>query len=266
MPHIERDGVKVYYESYGQGTPIVFLHPFSTNGYIWAYQLFAFAQNHRCIVVDQRGHGRSDKPEKGYAIGELAADVAAILDDLELDKAVLVGNSIGGMTVMQFNLDYPDRVLGNVILSSGTNLAAGMPPEAGEAFQQDFQAAFGALLEGAISAKSKRERPEILELMKAYFMVEDNFPHRVFFASAADPGGVFNWDISGRLKEIQAPTCVLAGEEDQATPIEANQFLASNIPGAQLKILEDVGHFYQLERPADFNNDLREFLKQLSLG
>ena len=124
MPHINRDGVKVYYESFGQGLPIVFLHPWSTNRYIWTNQLLEFARNHQCIVVDHRGHGLSDKPAEGYGIGEMAADVVAILDDAGIDRAVLVGNSIGGMVAMQTSLDAPERVIGNLILSSGTNLGA----------------------------------------------------------------------------------------------------------------------------------------------
>ena len=263
MPHVHRDGVNVYYESYGSGTPIVFLHPFSTNGYIWYFQAFAFARDYQCITVDHRGHGRSDKPESGYAIQEMAADVAAILDATGNEKAVLVGNSIGGMIAMQFNLDFPDRVLGTAIVSSGTNMSADMPPEAMQAFQQDLNGAFGGLMEGAVSAKTKQDKSEILDVMKACFEVDDNFTEQVFFANATDPNGVFNWNISDQLKNITKPTVIFAGEEDQATPVALNQFLADNIPNAQIKILKDVGHFYQLEKPADFNADLAQFLKQV---
>jgi pimeloyl-ACP methyl ester carboxylesterase len=264
MSYANRNGVKIYYETYGQGFPIVFLHPFSTNGYIWYFQTFSFARTNQCVVIDERGHGRSDKPPQGYAIKEMAADVVAVLDELKIEKAVLVGNSIGGMIVMQFNLDYPERVVGNVIVSSGTNLGAGMPPEAMAAFQKDAEAAFGGLMEGAVSAKTKRERPEILELMKAQFAVEANFPRSVFAAAGADPGGVFNWNITTRLKEIRKPTLVLAGEEDQGTPVAVNKFLADNIPGAQLRVVKDVGHFYQLENPPEFNRELRQFLTQVT--
>ena len=263
MPHVHRDGVNVYYESYGSGTPIVFLHPFSTNGYIWCFQTFSFARDYQCITVDHRGHGRSDKPESGYAIPEMAADVAAILDATGNEQAILVGNSIGGMIAMQFNLDFPNRVLATAIVSSGTNLGAGMPPEAMQAFQQDLTGAFGGLMEGAVAAKTKQDKPEILDLMKACFAVDDNFTEQVFFANATDPNGVFQWNISDQLKNITKPTIIFAGEEDQATPVEANQFLADNIPNAQIKILKDVGHFYQLEKPADFNADLAQFLKQV---
>ena len=91
--------------------PIVFLHPWTTNGNIWYYQVFPFALTNQVIVVDHRGHGRSDKPKSGYSIQEHARDVAAVLDAAKIDRAVLVGNSIGGMIAMQFTLDHPERVL-----------------------------------------------------------------------------------------------------------------------------------------------------------
>jgi hypothetical protein len=90
---------------------------------------------------------------------------------------------------------YPPSA-GNVIVSSGTNLAAGMPPEAGQAFQQDLVGAFNRLIDTAIAAKSKCEQPAVVDFIKALFPVEDNFPKHVFRAAMADPNGVFNWNIA----------------------------------------------------------------------
>jgi 3-oxoadipate enol-lactonase len=264
MPYVKNDGVSIYYETYGRGVPIIFLHPFSTNGYIWYFQIFPLAQSHQCVVIDERGHGRSDKPQQGYAIKEMAKDVAAVLDELAIDAAVLVGNSIGGMIAMQCSLDYPDRVLGNVIVSSVTCLTQHMPAEALVAFQQDYQGAFLRLFEDAVSPKTKQERGEILDLLQAQFMVDANFPRHVFTASSQDPEGVFNWDITDRLKDIHQPTLVLAGEADQATPIEVNKILAENMPGAELRVIKDVGHFYQLEKPREFTNVVRQFVTRIT--
>jgi len=265
MPHINRDGVQVYYESFGEGDPaIVFLHPWSTNRYIWAGQLPIFASKHRCILVDHRGHGQSDKPEAGYGLDEMAADVVAVLDDAGIDRAVLVGNSIGGMTAMQVSLDAPNRVIGNLILSSGTNIGADTPPEVAEAMQQDWKGVFSALLDSAVSAKSKADRPEIQAFMEGCFRTETNFTEGVFWASMADPGGVFNWNISDRLKDITQPTMIIAGEEDGATTPAQNQFLADNIPNAEIKMYKDVGHFCQLEKPSSFNADLVAFLANVA--
>jgi pimeloyl-ACP methyl ester carboxylesterase len=264
MPYAQNGAVKVYYDSYGQGTPLVFLHPWTTNGGIWYYQAFPFAKTNQVVVVDHRGHGRSDKPQSGYSIQEHATDVRAVLDAVGIQKAVLVGNSIGGMIAMQFALDNPDRVKGLLILSSGTGLGENMPKEAAAAFKSNFEATFGALLEGAISAKSKRERPEILEVMTGHATVATNFPKHVFDSSMADPNGVFGWNIKNRLSAIKAPTLVVAGEEDQATTVEANKVLADNIPGAKLAVIKDVGHFCQLEKPLEFSAMLQEFVARLN--
>jgi pimeloyl-ACP methyl ester carboxylesterase len=151
-----------------------------------------------------------------------------------------------------------------VIVSSGTALGEGLPKEAREAFAKDYEGTFGALLEGSVSAKSKRERPEILEVMKSQFMVQSNFPKYVFDSAIADPNGVFNWNIKDLLGNLRRPTVIFAGEEDQATPVSANRFLADNIPGAKLNVIKDVGHFYQLEKPLEFNAALKEFIARLS--
>jgi 3-oxoadipate enol-lactonase len=264
MPHVNNEGTSIYYETYGRGVPIVFLHPFSTNGYIWYFQIFPLAQTNQCVIIDERGHGRSDKPQQGYAIAKMAKDVTAVLDALAIDAAVLVGNSIGGMIAMQCSLDYPDRVLGNVIVSSVTGLTQHMPAEAQAAFQQDYEGAFLRLFEGAVSPKTKQERGEILDLLQAQFMVEANFPRHVFTSSRQDPEGVFNWDITDRLKDIHQPTLVLAGEADQALPIEVNKILAENIPGAELRVIKDVGHFYQLEKPREFTDVVRQFATKIT--
>jgi pimeloyl-ACP methyl ester carboxylesterase len=263
MPYADNRGVKIYYDCYGEGVPIVFLHPWTTNGGIWYFQVFPFARTNQVIVIDHRGHGRSDKPKNGYSIHEHAADVIAVLDAANVAQAVLVGNSIGGMMVMQVNLDHPDRVIGNLILSSGTGLKEAMPPEALEAFQKDYEGTFAALLDGTVSAKSKRERPEILDVMRAHYLVPTNFPKYVFDSAMADPNGVFGWNVKDRLSSIRKPTLVIAGEEDQGTTVAANRLLADNIPGAKLRVLKDVGHFYQLERPSEFNAALREFVAGL---
>lgn len=264
MPHITRNGVKVFYESFGQGAnTLVFLHPWTTNHYIWAFQVNEFAKDYRVLVVDHRGHGQSDKPASGYGIGEMAADVVAILDDAKVDKAVLVGNSIGGMIAMQTALDAPARVKGLLILSSGTNFGAGAPPEMAEAMAKDWRGVFAGIIDASVSAKTKAERPEIMAFMDGCFRNDTNFNETVFFGSAGDPNGVFAWNISDQLKDIKAPTQIIAGNEDGATPVAMNQFLADNIPGAKIKFYDDVGHFCQLEKPPAFNADLREFLARV---
>ena len=99
-------------------------------------------------------------------------------------------------------------------------------------------------------------------MIKSNFLNEGGFPRRVALACLEDPNGVWQWDISDRLQEITQPTLVLVGEEDQATPVAANRFLAERIPGAELRVLKEVGHCYEIERPLEFNQVLEDFVAQ----
>ena len=263
MPHVERAGVKIYHESFGRGPAIVFLHPISTNHYVWVNQLFTFGVDHRVVVLDHRGHGLSDKPASGYAIAEMAADTRAVLDALAIDRAVLVGNSMGGMVALQLNLDAPERVLANVIVSAGTGLAANAPPGPRPAFAEDHARALDGILAAAISERTRRERADVHAMLAASHRLEGNFSRAVLMACATDPGGVFHWDIGERLAQIRRPTLVLAGAEDRAMPVAVTRRLADAIPGARFKVAEQVGHYYELEAPLEFNADLRAFLREL---
>ncbi len=260
MPHVERNGVRVYYECFGQGAPVVLLHPMSTNRYFWTHQIFAFARERRVVVVDHRGHGLSDRPAGGYGVGEMAADVRAVLDHAGVDRAVLVGCSLGGMIALQTALDAPDRVRAMAIVSSGTRLAPRVPAAVLQAYVERFDDAFEYMLRGSTSARTKRERAEACAYLGDVCRVRDNFTSDVFLASLADADGVFHWDIADRLEGIRQPALVIAGQEDEAMPLDATRLLAATIPGARLKVIPEVGHYYPLERPADFNADLGAFL------
>ena len=143
MPYIEREkGVRVHYNHYGKGFPLVFLHGFSANAWLWAYQAPILAHKYHCVVIEARGHGLSSKPLTGYSIPDMAADDAAVLAALGIDRAILVGNSMGGMRAMQMSLDYPHLVAGNVIISSATNLHQTLDTaELIASFQDDYEAA-----------------------------------------------------------------------------------------------------------------------------
>ncbi len=209
MPHINRNGIRIYYESHGQGPPIVLLHPLTTNRYIWTNQIFTFAREHQVIVIDHRGHGLSDKPSSGYAITEMAADLIAVLDEAGVAKAVLL------------------------------------------------------VLEGGTSTATKEHRKEVCDFLSSVYRIPDNFTRAVFLASIDDANGFFHWNICDQLKDIHQPTLVLEGAEDRAIPPGSCKLLADKIPGAELKIIPEVGHYYPIEEPSKFNDDLRAFLGRL---
>ena len=263
MPVIRHAGVGIHYECHGAGTALVFLHAGSTNSSLWLFQALTFARSYQVVLIDHRGHGQSDKPHEPYGIPTHAGDVAAVLDTLGIESAVFIGNSIGGMTALQFNLDHPARVLGNVLLSTGTGLGRDMTAEVRAAMLGNFLTAFDAMMEGTVSARTRRERPELLPMLKAFHQVPSNYPEHSFAASFGALDGPFDWDIAARLHEILAPTLVLAGSEDQLIPPAVSATLAAAIPGAVYREIEQVGHFFQLEQPLAFNAELAGFLEGL---
>jgi 3-oxoadipate enol-lactonase len=263
MPYAERDDVRIFYECFGEGAPIVFLHALSMNRYAWVHQGFAFAGSHRVVVLDHRGHGLSDKPAGGYSVREMALDVRAVLDHAGIDEAVLVGASAGAMTSVQVALDAPQRVRALMLVSGATNLAPHVPAEVLRAYESRFEAAFDFMSRGATSARTKRERPEVAAFLADVYRAKGNFSREVFLSFIGDPGGVFHWDVTERLGSVQQPALVVAGQEDQAMPLEAMRALAEGLPNASFKIVPEVGHYYPLERPGEFNRDLRAFLAQL---
>lgn len=262
MPYIEREkGVRIHYNHYGHGFPIVFLHGFSANAWLWAYQAPVLAHKYHCIVIEARGHGISSKPLRGYSIQEMAADDAAALVALGIDRAIIVGNSMGGMRAMQMSLDFPHLVAGNIIISSATNLSQYADADEYIASLKDnYEAAANNTVVNCFSDKTRRERPEVCEMLKNNFLDEVGLPRRVVFSCLEDPNGVWRWDITDRLQDITQPTLVLVGEEDKATPVVANRFLADNIPNAELQVIKDVGHCYEIEQPLEFNKVLEDFV------
>ena len=265
MPYIERErGVKIHYDDYGQGLPLVFLHGYSCNAWIWSYQVPLLAHKYRCIVIEARGHGRSSKPLSGYSIQDMAADDAAVIASLGIDRAILVGNSMGGMRAMQICLDTPDLVTANVIISSATNLTQYVDSaELLRDLRTKYEEMTDEFVRRCFSKRTRQERPEICTLLKNNLLDSVAFPQRVACALVEHPDGVWNWDITTRLKEITQPTLIMVGEEDDATPVEANQFLAKQVPNTELQIITDVAHMYQIEQPLAFNQMLEQFVAQL---
>src|SRR4030095_4948302 len=117
MPTITRDGIKLAYEERGSGSPaFVFVHGWTCDRSFFAPQAEHFARRHRVVSVDLRGHGESDKPQGPYPIAAYADDIAYVIEQLGLGKAVAVGHSMGGITVLQLAATHPDRVAAIVMV------------------------------------------------------------------------------------------------------------------------------------------------------
>jgi len=167
------------------------------------------------------------------------------------------------MIAVQTALDAPERALAMMLVSCATHLAPSVPGEVLRAYDARFEAAFDYMIQGSISATTKRERPEVAELLSGAYRAKGNFSREVFLSFIHDPDGVFHWNVTERLKDVSQPALVIAGQEDQTMPMEAMRALTARMPHAEFKLVADVGHYYPLERAHDFNEDLRTFLSQI---
>jgi len=241
----------------GGGTPIVFVHGFTTTGEFWREQVEPFSAGHRVIRINLPGHGVSPQPEdRDYTIEAFSNDVLAVYRHLGIDSAILVGLSMGGTVAQHFALARPERVRALVLVGA-------TPHGLGEDVNVDnVLKAIGNL--GVVKASQNViERSfapdtaaELLAFAKAEVAQTPEFVARQAIASLNDS------DSRSRLGEIGMPTLVVVGEKDTITPPEESVMLADGIPGSRLEIIEGAGHFPMLEKPETFNRLLAGFLAQ----
>ncbi len=269
-----RDGVKLYVEEAGEGTPILFIHEFGGNQASWEPQLRFFSRRHRCISYAARGYPPSDVPESvdSYSQAIAADDAVAVLDALVIDKAHIVGLSMGGFCTVHFGLRTPQRALSLLVAGAGY----GCEKEHEEYFR-------GVSLEVA----DNFERQGAKEFSKVYalgasrvqFQNKDPRGWQEFadrLATHSDRGAANTmrgvqarrpsfYDLEDRLKQMQVPTLVVVGDEDDHC-LQPGIFLKKTLPACGLSVFPKTGHTLNLEEPAAFNALLSEFIAQVEAG
>jgi 3-oxoadipate enol-lactonase len=262
LVHLPGTGVDLYYEERGDGPPLLLIFGFTGNATGWARQLPAFSPHFRTIIFDNRGAGRSTAPPGAYTIEEMAADAVGLLDVLGVERAHVLGHSMGGQVAQEMAIRAPER-LDRLVLAStwarSDTLFNTVIDVWGQLYRQglDLQTcakfAFTWLLTaGFLDAAGALD--QMLGLAAS-----DPFPppaQGVWGQSRAIIAG----DTRGRLASIRAPTLVIVGRQDILTPVRFSEDLAWGIPNATLRVLERGGHGLLFERPADFNQAILDFL------
>jgi 3-oxoadipate enol-lactonase len=242
----------------GRGDAVVLVHAIGCDLGMWDDLAPALAEHFRVVRVDVRGHGASPVPPRPYSLGQLAGDVAAALDRLGIERAHWVGLSMGGMIGQAFALAHGTR-LGRLVLANTTS-------SYGADGRKMWEARAKAVEEGGMAA--------ITDLaMTRYFSDEFRERHleavdrvRSRFLST-DPAGyigccdaIRDLDFTSQLSRIKAPTLVIAGEKDAGTPAAMSDAIAQRIPGARLAVIPGAAHLSAIEKPAQFNALVRDFL------
>lgn len=266
MPFADLEtGVRLHYRDLGEWRPIVFLATVGATVDAWDYQVLDLADTYRCVLVDLRGTGDSDKPFSEYTFAELCADLQALLGHLDLSDVALVGWSAGGGIALQYVLDFnQDRRVSRLVL-----VGAATPR-----FKQSDTEPWGMdeetaadVLEGA-----RRAWPEMrADLGDVGFHRNDLEATAEWFEqqSATAPAyavyrsleALFDSDLRDRLGEVELPTLVLHGRHEQTADPRWAEYLADRIDGAELIWLEDSAHFPFVEEPDKLSAEIADFVR-----
>ena len=251
MPKLNRDGVQIYYEVHGEGPVILLSHGYSSTSGMWKGQVEALSARHRLVIWDMRGHGDSDYPDDQSAYSEEAtvADMAALLDAVGAEKAIVGGLSLGGYMSLAFNRVHPERVSALLIIDTGPGYRN---DEAREGWNQN-----------AIRRAERLER-DGLDLANASAEVRQ-VRHRSADGLAKAARGMLTQRDAGvmnSLATIAVPSLVVVGADD--TPfLAASDYMAAKIPGAKKVVIPDAGHASNIDQPAAFNRAVGDFLDAL---
>ncbi|GMV48656.1 MAG: 3-oxoadipate enol-lactonase 2 [Nitrospirae bacterium] len=256
-------GLQLAYDDQGTGLPVVFLHAFPLNRSMWRPQITALSARFRTISVDLRGHGESDAPLWAFTLEQYADDVAALLDHLSIDRAVLVGLSMGGYVSLMFTRKYVDRLKGLILADTRAQADSaegrvGRFLLAQKAYREGTEAVAEAMLPKLLGTTSLQSRPDLQEYVREVIMKAPISGIVVdLMAMTARPDSV------PHLPTIPCRTLVLVGDEDQTTPLADAQVMASGISKSRLATIPGAGHLSNLENPDVFNVELQEFLEGL---
>jgi pimeloyl-ACP methyl ester carboxylesterase len=275
MPFVSADdGVRLYFEESGSGTPIVFVHEFAGDHRSWEPQLRYFARRYRCIAFNARGYPPSDVPEDGEAYSQDRArdDIRAVLDGLSIVKAHIVGLSMGGFATLHFGLAYPERALSLVVAGCGY----GAQPGKREQFQQEVeQTARHIETQGmAIAAKSYALGPTRVQFQNkdprgwaefAEFLAEHSSAGSALTMLGVQRRRPSLYELVDRMRRMTVPTLVVTGDEDEPC-LEPGLLMKRSIKAAGLVVIPNSGHTINLEEPGLFNRCCDDFFHQVEAG
>jgi pimeloyl-ACP methyl ester carboxylesterase len=275
MPHLTTDDkIKLYYEEVGSGIPIVFVHEFAGDLRSYEMQMRYFGRRYRCIAFNARGYPPSDVPENGALYSQQRArdDIRAVLDALEIDKAHIVGLSMGGFAALHFGFTYPDRARSLVIAGCGYGAA----PDKRAQFTAEAEATANDFEEQGMA---KVARGYALGPTRVQFQNKDPRGWREFAdqlaahsteGSARTMRGVQArrpslFDLVDQMKAVTVPTLIMTGDEDWPC-LEPGLLMKRTIPTAALVVMPNAGHTINLEDPSAFNKHIADFLHTVDVG
>ena len=275
MPSITTtDNVKLHIEEAGEGKPIIFVHEFGGDQRSWEPQVRFFSRRYRCITFNARGYPPSDVPDdlELYTQARAVDDIRDVMDALKIDRAHIVGLSMGGFATVHFGLTYADRAESLVVAAAGygaekqyEDYFRGVSMEVARQFEAQGSEAFShtygmAAARIAFHLKDPRGGAEFRQMLGEHSAKGSAYTMRGVQARRPSI-----YDLEDKLKQMMVPTLVVVGDEDDHC-LQPGLFMKRVIPASGLAVMPKTGHTLNLEEPALFNSLVAEFLAQAEQG
>jgi pimeloyl-ACP methyl ester carboxylesterase len=277
MPYVSApDGVRLYYEEAGSGTPVIFVHEYAGDWRTWEPQMRHFSRLHRCITFSQRGYLPSDVPKDPaqYSQDAQRDDVIAVLDHLKIDKAHIVGHSMGAATALHVGIHYPERCLS--VTAAGCGYGSSPDPAVVEATREasletakmfeteDFAAAAAKYADGATRQTHKNKDPRGFAEFARMLAEHSPVGHAMTMRNVQAKRPTL-WEMEAGLKKFSVPLLVLVGDEDDWC-VDGSIYLKRTAPTAGLVVIPRSGHTITSEEPAAFNAALADLFAAAEAG
>jgi pimeloyl-ACP methyl ester carboxylesterase len=277
MPHIAaRDGTRLYYEEAGQGSAVIFVHEYAGDYRTWEPQMRHFARSHRCVTYSQRGYPPSDVPTDParYSQDLAVSDVSTLMDALKIDKAHVVGHSMGALTALLVGIRHPERCISVTAAGCGygsspdrtiVEQGRAQSRETAAMFEaEDFKTAAAKYADGATRQTHKHKDPRGFAEFARMLAEHSPVGHALTMREVQAKRPTL-WDLEAELKKFSPPLLVLVGDED-AWCLDASVFLKRTAPTAGLLVIPRSGHTITSEEPAAFNAALADLIAAAEAG
>jgi pimeloyl-ACP methyl ester carboxylesterase len=274
MPKAKVNGINLYYEEHGQGTPLVFVHEFAGETRSWDPQVNFFARRYRTIAYNARGYPPSDVPEdvNAYSQQQAADDIRGLLDALGIQKAHVCGLSMGGYASLHFGLSYPERALSIVVAGCGygsvvTDREAFKKDSdlVAQRFEKDGMAAVAEFYSrGPTRVQFQDKDPKGWQLFRDLLAAGSAKGHMLTLRGVQmTRPSVF--ELGDRMEKMDVPTLIVTGDEDEPC-LEPGLFMKRKIPTSGLFVMPKAGHTINLEDPDTFNRAVLDFVTAVDQG
>jgi 3-oxoadipate enol-lactonase len=260
MEKIVSDDAEIFYDVAGSGPTVVLLHPFPANHEFWLPVCRFLLSQYRLLMPDLRGHGESSLGHGAATMQKHASDVALVMDVAGVDRAPLIGVSIGGYTIFEFWRQFRNRVTALVLCNTKapadtSEARSARLQAADEVLQRGTEPFFESMLPKLLGETTRHSRPDLVE--GALRMMRKMFTDDV---AGVLRGMAERPDSVPTLKTINVPTLIVTGDEDSVTGVPEAELMKQNIHGSQMKVVAKAGHYSPWERPEDVGRVLRQFL------